>query len=97
MKNHFKNAENKIFVAGLFVIILVAAIFCFAYVYKLEKTMEKETNRYLDEVSQHISEMIEIRIMTVFRDMNSFAETYAVMGEQEARDFLDSKDRKSVV
>lgn len=93
MKNHFKNAENKIFVAGLLIIILIAAIFCFAYVCKLEKTMDKETNRYLDELSQHISEMIEIRIRTVFRDMNSFAETYTAMEEQEARDYLDSKKK----
>lgn len=86
IKLRWKKGAIALF-AGLIVVGIVVASLCAYYVDTLRRTMQGETERYLSEVSQHISLLIDYKVESTFHTLGSVAENCAKMQGDSERMF----------
>ena len=84
--------QTKVLFLGLPTIAVIVAVMCVFYINALRQTMEYEADRYLTEVSEHISSMVNYRVRVNYRNLTAVAETYMQTQDKEKADeYLRSK------
>lgn len=94
--SHEKDKKSaKLTAAGLAAIVLVVAVLCTFFVGSLKENMEKETNRYLQELSEHISSMIDYRVRVNFQTLATVSATCSsIVEESEIFPYLRNVQEK---
>lgn len=84
--------QTRVLFFGLPTIAVIVAVMCVFYINALRQTMEYEADRYLTEVSEHISSMVNYRVRVNYRNLTAIAETYMQTQDKETADeYLKSK------
>lgn len=71
-------------IAGVFGILAVACMLSVFYVHELKATMQEETDRYLEEIAQHVAALVNDRVETSFRTLETVAEEWDIEDWSEA-------------
>ncbi len=86
MKRITNKRNGRILLMGLVIIVLIVATMCIFYVKILRETIQIETERYLNEVTEHVHAMIDYRIEVVYQALTGVADTYMRMSNMEERE-----------
>lgn len=71
-KERVKNKKYSIILVIILLLMAFVIFFvCLFYVYKLKDTMQEETNKYLSEISKHVSTTINYRVNINFNNLET--------------------------
>lgn len=78
-----KQKSTRTLLIGLILIALAVALMCAGYITRLRSTMREENRRYLTEVSEHVSAMVDYRVENTYQTLTAIAITCTQMHNKE--------------
>lgn len=84
----------KVVVIGLLMVAMIIAGICAFYIRALKITMNQERDRYLSEISHHVSLYVDYQVNAAFQLLDALAETYLQIQDQDFQLFFDQKARR---
>lgn len=91
-----KNIQNKkIIVTLLLTLLIIVSLVCVTFIITLHKVTYNETERYLTEISNSVSTIVNVRCKSIFKTLYSMGETYLQFdnNDKKVTEYLSKKSK----